>query len=1684
MAPSSVVDWSSYFGFTVGNPYYVAAGPDWAADRLMFQSRWYVYRLDGVAVDGTPRVNNHLVVSGPCGFTMDQTQQIFNNIGLVQFDNFNQMLIATNANPDCRGAYTYSRTMTDLQTGTAYTEPSRQFVIEDNPPRLGGGISAPPAIARERTYGCGNQLQAVNPTAHRGDPVDTATGSFCESITDLTVPNSPGVPFSLVRSYNSLDSSVGVLGQGWTTNLSSSLSVGGDGKVTVRATDGQQLVYTPQPDGSYAAPPGAQSQLTVTDAGYRLQAPHGLTFNFDGSGALTSELDGDGQGLTYSYADGRLSTVTDAAGRSTTLSYGSNGLLASATLADGRSVNYGYTGNQLTSVQDVRGNTWNYGYDDGGRLSSIEDPLGNFVTRNTYDPATGRVTAQRDALGQQTTFGWNSATSTATTTEPNGGTWTDVYRNNVLFTSTDPLGHRTTYRYDNNLHLAEVSDARGNLTDYGYNSAGDLVVKHDASGSATTFSYDTDHNLTGSTDPNNNTTTLAYNGNDQLTQISDAAGGSTRFAYTSLGQIATITDKRNKITHYGYDNSGNATSITSPAGETTHFGYDAAGRLTSRTDGRIDTDPAGNYTTTYTYNAADQMTSVTDARGHETSYDYDANGNRTSVTLANGDKSVYAYDADNRLTSTTLPGGGTTTRTYDAIGDLTSVTDPVGDKTTYLYDLAGRRTSMTTPNGNVGGVNSANFTWTYTYDNVNNLTGWSNPIAGSYLATYDTVHRRTQISDPTGAASRWVYDPAGNVIATLDRATRVQRMSYDELNRVTAVVDGNGNATTYSYDAAGDVTQTVAPSGATTTASYDDDGRLATVTAPRGNVAGADASTYTTSYDYDPANNVIRIATPGATTVQDFDADNNLIATTSPTGNMTTYGYDQLDRLATSTDPLGHSTTYRYDSDGHISGRVDANGHAYRYDHDLAGRLTTITDPLGFTRTSSYDADGNVTQQVIAAPLGGSSVGTGSISYRYDQLDRLTAIDYSDGTPSLSFGYNNAGCRTSMTDGTGTTSYGNNPDCQPTRITTPSGTFAYTYDQNGNVVQRQFPDGTTINESYDGNNSLNGVSDGSATTTYGYDADGNLTSVALPNGITQALTYDPLDRVASVTNGTASGTLSTYTYGRDADGQPTSQTALTSGSATAITTSYKYDADKRLTDICTGGTCDTASSATQLTYDAVGNRTSQATTINGVLQTAGMQSYVYNDDDELVSLTTGTATGGPSCVHVTKPNPHKKKTKCTTPVTTNYSYDANGNQTSAGDSTYAFNLADQLTAYQSSSHQASYSYDGVGNRAASTVDGVTTTNLWDTVNPYAQLAVEQDGAGNDLRVYIPGAFGPQSETTTTGTYYYDTDGLNNVVDLTDVGGHMVQNYSYDAFGNATAADASSTAPDSHITYDSQYLDPESGDYNLRAREYDPRLGRFLSTDPLASASDTQSSYLYGSDSPLSFDDPTGQSFCPFGHRADGSCNLGGIGTDLKNATEGVGKGVYNFGRGAADAVAHPVQTVQNLASACEQGFSQYGHDIYGVLGCIDNVNPAAGIRRGFHNAYQLAERGCVEQSSAAFTEATLATAAYLAPLAIPAAGAAAAGTDALVVDIDQLSSAQLSNYARYLKGLPKGADYPTITRLPDGSTQFSSDVPATNIPGSYATYTKVVGKDGSTITYYKTTIAPDGSTVSVKVKYP
>jgi RHS repeat-associated protein len=87
----------------------------------------------------------------------------------------------------------------------------------------------------------------------------------------------------------------------------------------------------------------------------------------------------------------------------------------------------------------------------------------------------------------------------------------------------------------------------------------------------------------------------------------------------------------------------------------------------------------------------------------------------------------------------------------------------------------------------------------------------------------------------------------------------------------------------------------------------------------------------------------------------------------------------------------------------------------------------------------------------------------------------------------------------------------------------------------------------------------------------------------------------------------------------------------------------------------------------------------------------------------------------------------------------------------------------------------------------------------------------------------------------TETRYYLTDGLGSTMALTDEDGDVVNTYDYDVFG--TVRGISGFQPNA-FTFAGEQLDGSTGLQYLRARYYDPEVGRFMSRDPLPESQDS------------------------------------------------------------------------------------------------------------------------------------------------------------------------------------------------------------------------------------------------------
>jgi RHS repeat-associated protein len=186
----------------------------------------------------------------------------------------------------------------------------------------------------------------------------------------------------------------------------------------------------------------------------------------------------------------------------------------------------------------------------------------------------------------------------------------------------------------------------------------------------------------------------------------------------------------------------------------------------------------------------------------------------------------------------------------------------------------------------------------------------------------------------------------------------------------------------------------------------------------------------------------------------------------------------------------------------------------------------------------------------------------------------------------------------------------------------------------------------------------------------------------------------------------------------------------------------------------------------------------------------------------------------------------------------NYQYDANGNTLSAltetlttgsgtpslslgsdgGYELYTYNGFNQLVSTIQDSVETTYVYKPDGLRYNKATNGTTTTHIWDGANIAAELT------GSTVTTYVRGI---NLITKGGGSQYYSFNAHGDVVQLTNSSGTVTKNYRYDAFGVEVDPQGTDTNP---WRYCGEYWDRETGTVYLRARYYDPIIGRFLSED--------------------------------------------------------------------------------------------------------------------------------------------------------------------------------------------------------------------------------------------------------------
>lgn len=209
----------------------------------------------------------------------------------------------------------------------------------------------------------------------------------------------------------------------------------------------------------------------------------------------------------------------------------------------------------------------------------------------------------------------------------------------------------------------------------------------------------------------------------------------------------------------------------------------------------------------------------------------------------------------------------------------------------------------------------------------------------------------------------------------------------------------------------------------------------------------------------------------------------------------------------------------------------------------------------------------------------------------------------------------------------------------------------------------------------------------------------------------------------------------------------------------------------------------------------------------------------------------------------------------TTGTATTYTYNGNGSRTGSttGTSTIGFTWAANgslaTVMLPGTGGTITYTSDGAGLRQSRKLGTTTTKYLWSHLTNLPMLL--DDGTNS----YLYGPAGQVIEQiidSSQTVQYLFHDLLGSVRLITSSTGTTAGTYTYDPYGKQTGHTGTST---SGLGYTGNLTDVSTGLLYLRARDYDPGTGQFLSADPLVSI--TQQLYAYASNNPLLNTDVSG-----------------------------------------------------------------------------------------------------------------------------------------------------------------------------------------------------------------------------------
>ena len=826
---------------------------------------------------------------------------------------------------------------------------------------------------------------------------------------------------------------------------------------------------------------------------------------------------------------------------------------------------------------------------------------------------------------------------------------------------------------------------------------------------------------------------------------------------------------------------------------------------------------------------------------HTTTYDYDRFGNRVraKVQAASGaaassalatrcDHDTLEYDSYGRFVVQERDCANRVVRrmsTYNHHGlpawSERVINDPPrrAVRTTYSYTAGGRQYFSRTADGSWTGT-----VWRACGGAV------SCPQAGYHVETrhagggrervYRDVLGRTMRTRARGFGGAWVLTDT-----EYDRLGRVKRRSEPFYPGETRRWSG------YTYDLLGRVVRTELP-----------------------------------DYVADRVNSVVTVAYAGRVTtttngkgqrqVVTRNALDEVIRTADHAGTPVTHGYDAWGQVTSTTTGTGDGAVTRrvtYDGRGRRTGMTDPDQGTWTYAYNGFDELVKQTDAAGNYQVVRYDALGRMQTRQGYAP-DGTDADTdaelvSSVTWRYDPTNgrgQLASVTDTVSGYLRTVSYDTLGrVSVASTDpGTDDTYYDKQTydgygrvyqvfDATRTSASWTDNVVAVQYNAWGHAYK--WVDGVRIN--------------GAPRRTYreitAQDARGQVTGETLGGGAVRTRrTFDAsTGRIGSVTGQDAlRRTLQGLTWEWDLVGNLTERSEGSAGKS--LTETFTYDTLNRLTQAQVAG-----ESARRVSYDALGNITGKT----------GVGSYRY-----------GAGSAGPHAV--TQAGSHT------------YTYDANGNmtqerRTGSVTRTLSYTAFNQVKSITRGTHTTTFVYDPAQSRVRRTDVVRTGSGTSTTTTLYlggAEKVIAPDGSYTYKRYVSPGVLIEQAHDssgsrTSEDVRYLLYDHLGSLDVVTDAAGTVVQDLSFDAWGQRRAPNDWTTLAllrqidTTHGRYTTrgftghEMLDAV-GIIHMNGRIYDPKLARFLQADPVIQFphhAQSYNRYSYVLNNPLAYTDPSG-----------------------------------------------------------------------------------------------------------------------------------------------------------------------------------------------------------------------------------